>query len=92
MRSELQLWLPIVCMRVNTLPRSPRTSVHSFPFARSRAVPGDHFLCELGLPAEYSPLGRIAVYQCLTQPIEHERAKHTQVAAVAKSQRSVVQM
>ena len=31
------------------------------------------FLCELGLPAEYSPLGRIAVYQCLTQPIEHKR-------------------
>ena len=61
-------------VRVNILPRSPRTSVHSLPFARSWAPPGDHFLCELGLPAEYSPLGRIAVYQCLKQPIEHERA------------------
>lgn len=50
---------------VNTLPPSPRTSVHSLPFARSGAPPGDHFLCELGLPADYSPLGRIAVYQCL---------------------------
>lgn len=49
----------------------------SLLFPQSWAPPGDHFLFELGLSAEHSPLKRIAVYQCLWQPTEHEKAsKH----------------